>query len=203
MAGLSAYYSVNCTSLLKIRSTCSWPLCICLNPLFITALLVLPVLCYSPKANNNFTAFTKIFFNALFATTQLVISLHNLECLLSIFWMWDLATEKGAKERQNLCGWLEISHLEIYPSLCTTSCFHVFSPNCYTWVLPLRYRCLILIPKATLGYTDMKNIFNFHSLCQISEMGPIAFFHSFFAGSCLRGLFPLFLFLCLSQAPHQ
>lgn len=52
--------------------------------------------------------------------------------------MRDLATEKGAKERQNLCGWLEISHLEIYPFLCTASCLRVSTPNRYTGVLARR-----------------------------------------------------------------
>lgn len=44
--------------------------------------------------------------NLLSACFQLLstILLHNLECLLLVFWMRDLATEKGAKERQNLCG---------------------------------------------------------------------------------------------------
>lgn len=61
------------------------------------------------------------------------ILLHNLECLWSVsspvFWMRDLATGKGAKERQNLCGWLEISHLEFSPLLCATSCLPVPAPN--------------------------------------------------------------------------
>ena len=65
--------------------------------------------------------------------------------------MRDLATEKGAKERQNLCGWLEISHLEIYPFLCTTSCLRVSTPNCYTWVLARRCRRLAPSPRLCLG----------------------------------------------------
>lgn len=93
--------------------------------------------CHFAKDNNAFAAFPEIFSEPVFScSTQYCCIIWSVSS--SFFWMRDLATEKGAKERQNLCGWLEISHLEIYPFLCTASCLRVSTPNCYTWVLARR-----------------------------------------------------------------
>jgi len=98
-----------------------------------------PALPWGLLLKNDFAMFSEIFSEPVFScSAQYCCIIWSVSS--PFFWMRDLATEKGAKERQNLCGRLEISHLEIYPFLCTASCLRVSTPNCYTGVLARRWR---------------------------------------------------------------